>query len=361
MKEHNTGTTEQKGAVRLTIGLDLGDRTSRYCVLDKRGEVAMEGSVATKESALRVALEAFCGSRVAMEVGVHSPWVSRLLHQCGHEVIVANARRVRLITDSSRKNDRLDARALARLARIDPELLSPIRHRSAEAQRHLMVIRARAAVVETRTKLVNTARGLVKAAGRRLKRCSVESMNAATARQLDDQLALALRPLLAAVESLHAQIRDYDAQIRELARKHYPEVARLEQVSGVGTLIGLTYVLTIEDAGRFQRSRDVGCYLGLRPRQRQSGDRSPELGISKEGDRYLRTLLVQGAQFILGPFGPDTDLRRWGLRLAARGGKNAKKRAVVAVARKLAILLHRLWVSGQAYQPLGHATMATAA
>lgn len=361
MKEHSSEPGEQEGAGRVTIGLDLGDRTSRYCVVDSQGAVAIEGSVATKESTMRAAFEGFSGSRMAMEVGTHSPWVSRLLQQGGHEVVVANARRVRLITDSSRKNDRLDARTLARLARIDPELLSPIRHRSAEAQRHLMVIRARAALVGARTKLVNAARGLVKAAGRRLQRGSVERMNAAAARQLDDQLALALCPLLKAVESLHEQIRHYDVQIRDLARKHYPEVARLEQVSGVGTLIGLTYVLTIEDAGRFEHSRDVGCYLGLRPRQRQSGDRSPELGISKEGDRYLRTLLVQAAQYILGPFGPDTDLRRWGLRLAARGGKNAKKRAVVAVARKLAILLHRLWVSGQAYQPLRHPAIAPAA
>lgn len=132
----------------------------------------------------------------------------------------------------------------------------------------------------------------------------------------------------------------------------YPEVALLKQVKGVGTLIGLTYILTLDDPHRFRRSRDAGCFLGLRPGRRNSGMSEPQMHISKEGDAYLRTLMVQGAHYILGPFGPDSDLRRWGLKLAERGGKNAKKRAVIAVARKLAVLLHKLWVSGEVYEPL---------
>jgi transposase len=132
----------------------------------------------------------------------------------------------------------------------------------------------------------------------------------------------------------------------------HPEVALLRQVKGVGPLISLTFVLTLDDPQRFRRSRDVGCFLGLRPGRRNSGRSEPQLHISKEGDRYLRTLLVQGAHYILGPLGEDSDLRRWGLKLAQRGGKNAKKRAVVALARKLAVLLHKLWVSGEVYEPL---------
>lgn len=359
MKNNNTAsgkraksTSKKKREEKLTIGIDLGDRTSRYCVVEESGAVREEGSVATREGALQAVFGGMERCRIALEVGTHSPWVSRLLEKGGHEVIVANARRVRLITDSSRKNDRLDARMLARLARADVELLSPIRHRSAEGQGHLMLIRARAALVETRTKLVNTARGLAKAAGKRLPGCAARSVKPALARALGDSLGLALRPLLAEVESISQRIGEYDRHIAELAKRRYPEVARLEQVAGVGTLIALTFVLTLEDGGRFKRSRDVGGYLGLRPRQRDSGDSTPQLRISKEGDCYLRTLLVQGAHYILGPFGPDTDLRRWGMRLAERGGKNAKKRAVVAVARKLGILLHRLWVSGEQYQPL---------
>ena len=356
MKKDNTKDVLRKQGNRisegLTIGVDLGDRTSRYCVVDPSGEELWDGSVSTTGKGLQGVWGSLGRSRVVMEVGTHSPWVSRLLEEQGHEVIVANARRVRLITESSGKNDRLDARMLARLGRMDPELLSPIRHRSAKAQGHLMLIRGRAVLVEMRTKVVNAARGLAKSTGKRLPKCAARRMGPEVVREMEDNLALALKPLLAAVEWLSERIGEYDRQIEELAKKEYPEVGRLQQVAGVGTLIALTFVLTLEDPQRFQRSRDVGCYLGLRPRQRESGERAPELRITKEGDRYLRMLLVQGAHYIMGPFGPDTDLRRWGLQLAGRGGKNAKKRAVVAVARKLAILLHHLWVSGEQYQPL---------
>jgi transposase len=158
--------------------------------------------------------------------------------------------------------------------------------------------------------------------------------------------------LLAEVETLNRRIAEYNSQIEKIAHEHYPEVARLKKVNGVGTLIALTFVLTVDDPYRFRRSRDVGCYLGLRPGRRNSGNSQPQLRISKEGDSHLRRLMVQGAHYILGPFGTDCDLRSWGLRLAVRGGKNAKKRAVTAVARKLAVLLHKLWVSGEAYDPL---------
>jgi len=291
-------------------------------------------------------------SRVALETGAHSPWVSRLLAQLGHEVIVAHARNVRLIGESSRKDDRLDARMLARLARLDPRLLSPVQHRSAEAQAHLTVIRARAALVGARTALVNAARGLAKSYGERLRKCGTQQVSKELAAGLSAELRVALEPLLAEVASLNQRIAEYDRRIEQIAKEVHPEVALLKQVQGVGTLIALTYVLTGEDPHRFRRSRDVGCYLGLRPGRRNSGHSQPQLHISKEGDRYLRTLMVQGAHYILGPFGQDSDLRRWGLKLSERGGNNAKKRAIVAVARKLSVLLHKLWVSGEVYEPL---------
>jgi len=157
---------------------------------------------------------------------------------------------------------------------------------------------------------------------------------------------------LAAVESVSEHIREYDEQIESTAKNRYPETALLQQVHGVGTLTALTYVLTVDDPHRFRRSRDAGAYFGLRPRRRESGDSRPQLRITKEGDAYMRKLLVQCAHHILGPFGADSDLRSWGLELAARGGKNAKKRALVAVARKLAVLLHKLWLTGEVYEPL---------
>ncbi len=169
---------------------------------------------------------------------------------------------------------------------------------------------------------------------------------------LSPELQKALGPLLAASAALSEQIAEYNERIEQLAQESYPQTALLKQVKGVGTLIALTFLLTLEDAHRFPKSRDVGCYLGLQPGRRNSGQSEPQMHISKEGDPYLRTLLVQGAQHILGPFGIDCDLRRWGLKLAERGGRSGKKRAIIAVARKLAVLLHHLWVSGEVYEPL---------
>jgi len=265
---------------------------------------------------------------------------------------VANARQVRLISHSTRKDDKLDARVLARLARVDPELLRPIRHRSEKAQEHLLAIRVRAAMVDARTSLVNAARGFAKASGERLPACDADSLDVETMGALPAGLKERLRPLLEQIESLTAKIKEADQQLEHIARTEYPETRLLRQVSGVGVLIALTFVLTVEDSARFEKSRDVGCYVGLRPKRSESGQSQPELRITKEGDSYLRKMLVQGAHLILGRRGPDTDLKRWGLKLAARGGKNQKKRAVVAVARKLAILLHRLWVTAEVYRPL---------
>jgi len=355
MKKNITVAAKRKqifNGKQLTIGMDLGDRFTYYCVLDEAGEVMVEQKLATTKQAMKQVFGRMPRSRVALETGAHSPWVSRLLTELGHEMIVAHARNVRLIGESSRKDDRLDARMLARLARLDPGLLSPVQHRSAEAQIHLTVIRARAALVGARTALVNSARGLAKSYGERLRKCGTQQVSKDLAAGLSIELRAALEPLLAEVASLNQRIAEYDRRIEQIATEVHPEVALLKQVKGVGTLIALTYVLTVADPHRFRRSRDVGCYLGLRPGRRNSGSSQPQMHISKEGDRYLRTLMVQGAHYILGPFGQDSDLRRWGLKLCERGGSNAKKRAVVAVARKLSVLLHKLWVSGEVYEPL---------
>src|SRR2546425_917924 len=343
---------------KLTMGLDLGDGTSWYCMLDEAGSVLLVHRVSTTPQAMQEVFGRMPRSRIALETGMHSPWVSRTLSELGHETIVAHARNVRLIGESRRKDDRRDAQNLARLARIDPQLLSPVKHRSAQAQADLTVIRARAGLVRARTALINTARGLTKSYGERLRGCNPRNMNPEKASALSPELQRALEPLLAGIESLSEQIREYNEQIEHLAQESYPQVALLKQVKGVGTLIALTYLLTLEDAHRFRKSRDVGCYLGLQPGRRNSGQSEPQLHISKEGDPYLRTLLVQGAHHILGPFGADSDLRRWGLKLAGRGGKNGKKRAIVATARKLAVLLHRLWVSGEVYEPLRNSSQA---
>jgi len=335
---------------RLTVGLDLGDRTSRYCVLDEAGKKVSEDQLPTTQAGLSSLFGKMPPSRIALEVGTHSPWVSRHLAAMGHEVIVANPRKVKLITQSVRKNDRIDAEQLARLARVDPKLLSPIQHRGAEAQADLAVIRARAELVDARTGLINCARGLAKPMGERLKKCDADQVKGSLADGLSEAVKTVIGPLLKSVEEVSKQIGVYDERIEEIG-KRYPEMKLLTQVYGVGTLIALTYLLTIEDAQRFEHSRDVGPYLGLQPKQRDSGDSQPQLGISKTGDQLLRRLLVQGAHCILRKGAPDSDLQAWGLARLKGGGKNAKKRTIVAIARKLAVLLHRLWVTGEVYDP----------
>src|ERR1700676_1627437 len=331
---------------KLTIGVDLGDRWSFYCVLDEAGKIILEQKVATTPEAMKQTFGKIPRSLIALETGTHSPWVSRLLTELGHEVIVAHAQKVELITKSNRKDDRHDGRTLGRLARTAPGRLARAG------------IRARAELVSARTALVNAARGLAKSYGERLPKCGTQQVSGKLAEGLSAELREVLEPLLREVESLNARIQEYDERMEKVAKEVYPEVSLLKQVKGVGTQIALTYVLTIEDPHRFLKSREVGCFLGLKPGRRNSGESEPQKSISKEGDRYLRTMMVQGAHYILGPFGADSDLRRWGLKLAERGGKNAKKRAVVAVARKLAVLLHRLWVSGEVYEPLRNSQKA---
>lgn len=338
--------------IQKTIGIDLGDRWSRYCVLDQKGEVVEEGRVATSTGELEKRFRKVPATRIVVEAGTHSPWVSRLLEGFGHEVVVANARKVRLIYESDRKNDRLDARMLARLGRLDVNLLAPIHHRGAEAQADLAVIRGRDILVAARTQLINAVRGMVKSVGGRLPKSTTAAFAGKVPASIPSDLKAAADPLLKSIASLTAQIEKADERIARLAEEKYPETKLLRQVKGIGPLIALTYVLTLEDPYRFAKSRTVGSYLGLRPRQRESGASAPQLGITKAGNNHLRWLLVQAANYILGPLAPDSGLRRWGLGLAAKGGKNGKRRAVVAVARKLAVLLHRLWVTAEVYEPL---------
>jgi transposase len=345
-----------KAANQVTIGVDLGDRWSRYCVLDESGEVTQEGRIATTPAAMEAHFAGKATARVVIEVGGHSPWVQRLLATLGHETITAHAQAVRLIHGGTNKNDRLDAERLARLGRLDPKLLHPVEHRSDVAQADAALIQSRDALVRCRSALINHARGLVKSVGGRLAKCSSSVFAARAADDLPKPLKHAMLPILQSIESLTRKVRLYDKRIETLSQKRYPHTALLKQVSGVGSLTALAFVLKLENPARFKSSRSVGAFLGLQPRQRQSSEQDPELRITKAGDQRLRRLLVGSAQYILGPFGPDTDLRRWGLALAARGRKNAKKRAVVAVARKLAVLLHRLWVTAESYEPLRQAT-----
>ena len=289
----------------MTVGLDIGDKFSRYCVLNGAGEVIEEGRVKTEASALRRHFEGQPRMRIAMECGTHSPWISRLLQALGHEALVANARKIKAITGSESKNDRNDAEQLARLAHFDPRLLFAVHHRSAERQRDLMLIQARATLVRARTMIINTARGLVKSSGRRLPNCSSASFADKVRPMLPAELAELLAPLLQQVAALSAQIARMDQQVEGLG-KQYAAIATLRSVPGVGPLVAATYVLSLDGPQAVAHSRSAGAFLGLRPRQHQSGDYDPQCRITKTSNCYLRSLLLQSAHYILGRFGPDS-------------------------------------------------------
>jgi transposase len=342
----------------MTLGLDMGDRYSHYCLLNPQGDVVEEGRMQSTEAALRRHFEDEPEMRIALECGTHSPWVSRLLTALGHQVIVANARKIPAITGSESKNDRNDAEKLARFAAYDPKLLSPLQHRSSERQLDLNLIHARATLVRARTMIVNALRGLVKSAGGRLPACSTESLPARAPAAIPPALAAVATPLVQQIALLNAQIEGMDKQVEKLGAK-YPEIQLLRTVPGVGPIVAAAYVLTL-DRPDTASNRSAGAFVGLRPGQSQSGDSDPQRRISKTGDSCLRSLLVQSAQYILGRFGPDSELRRWGLKLAATGGKRGKKRAIVAVARKLAVVLHAMWRSGQRFQPFPQPATAAA-
>jgi transposase len=342
----------------MTLGLDLGDRYSHYCLLNGDGAVIEEGRMQSTEAALRRHFDGEPCLRIALECGTHSPWVSRVLTTLGHQVIVANARKIPAITDSESKNDRNDAEKLARFAAYDPKLLAPLEHRSPERQLDLNLIHARSTLVRARTMIVNALRGLVKSAGARLPVCSTTSFPMRAAAAIPAPLVSVATPLIDQIALLNAQIDGMDKQVEKLSAK-YPEIILLRSVPGVGPIVAAAYVLTLDQPDAAS-NRSAGAFLGLRPGQSQSGASDPQRRISKTGDSSLRSLLVQSAQYVLGRFGPDSELRRWGLKLAAAGGKRGKKRAVVAVARKLAVILHSLWRNRKRFQPFPQSAGAAA-
>ena len=342
--------------MKTTIGMDLGDRKNQICILDDQGNVIQTATVGNTRTSMDKFFSKHTGALVAIETGTHSPWISRQLKELGCDVLVGNARKLRMIWDSENKSDVRDAEMLARIARLDRELLHPVEHRSEQAQIDLEIIKARDVLNRSRVELVNHIRCIVKSMGYRLPPCGPAAFHYKGWKHLPDQLRDVMLPLFQCLEGITESIKDYNKQIDELSAASYPETMKLRKVRGVGPVTALAYVLTLEDPRRFSKSRSEGPFLGLVPRRDQSGNTDKQLHITKAGDRQLRCLLVNCAQYIMGPFGEDCDLRRFGEAIAERGGKNAKRRAVVAVARKLAVLLHALWKSGNEYEAFyGHA------
>jgi transposase len=338
------------------IGVDLGDTKHAICVTDKKGNILAEFTIINHAKEIERLAEAYPRARVALEVGTHSPWISRLLTAKGLDVVVANARKLRAIYANERKCDKLDARMLAKLLRVDIDLLHPVRHGSEASQLELLHIKLRDSLVRQRVTAISTVRGTLKSLGVRLSSPSSPAFTKQARHQLagpagQPALLEIIEPMLKAIDEHSAQIKHYDKSIAKAAEGH-PECFRFQQIAGVGPITALTFALVVEDPLRFEDPRDVGTWLGLVPRRDQSGASDKQLPISKAGNQYLRCLLVQSAQYLLGHWGADCDLRRHGLKLASRGGKAAKKKAVIAIARKLAVLMLAMWKRQSDYEPL---------
>lgn len=345
---------------RFTVGFDVSDKTGMIAVMDRAGRVCQEEQIELTLQAVRERFGRMARSRVALEAGGQTRWVARVLGELGHEVLVANPRNIPLLTKSHRKSDRADAVLLARMARVDPELLSPVTLRSEAAQEDLLEIRARDHAVRQRTRSIGLVRGQAKQFGVQLPECDADAFHRKAGEWLPARLLERLLPTIQLIEACTKTIRAYDRRQKQLL-KRYPVAAGLErQIRGVGPVTALAFVLLIDDPHRFTH-RGAGAYLGLVPKKDQSGESDPQRGISKRGDALGRRLMVQCAQYMLGPFGEDSDLRRFGLRLAGTGGNKAQRgRAVVAVARKLAVLMHTLWLTGEVYEPLRNSTREVA-
>ena len=336
-------STENK---KVYVGFDVSEKTIEIFAVC--GTETSKGccKIDNNQDAIKKFLSEFKDPKrvcVVMETGTHSLWMSELIEKLGFEVIVAHARDLALIYRSDKKNDQLDAEKLARLAQADRKLLHPVKHMTLERQTDLTVLKARDLVVRQRTQLINTIRGLLRAAGHKL---IEEEYSTRTIKKccsaLPEYMRPAIMPLLQQICYLDLAIKEYDRLVRKLCKK-YPATKILQQITGVGEVTSLAFVLIVGDPHRFDNAARLCAYLGVVPKQDQSGDTDKQLGITKKGNKLGRKLLIQAAHYILGPFGPDSELRSYGFRIQARGGKIAKKKSYVAVARKLVTVMLALW------------------
>jgi transposase len=325
--------------------------------LNEVGSIIKSCSLNNARASINKYFKKYQGSTFAIKAGTHSPWISREIKALGCNVLVVNPRKLRSIWNSDDKADVHDSEMLARIARFDPELLYPITHRSEQAQADLELLKARDMLVKTRTSLINHVRGAVKSFGERLPKCGAASFHKQCRDFLPENLNKILQVIIETIEHIIDRLNEFGRRIKEISTEIHTETKLLQAISGVGPLTALAYVLVLEEPGRFGKGPQVGKFLGLTPKRDQSGETDKQPRITKAVNRFLRRLPVGAAQYILGPFGPDCHLRLFGLRLAERGGKSAKKRAVVTVARELAVLMHRLWRNGEVYDPFYKAAM----
>ena len=337
----------------IRVAIDLSDRQSRWEARDLSTGEVRTGVVQMTPAGLERCFAAAEHCTVVMEAGTHSHWLCAQLRKMGHRAEVLPADGLREGSGKKRRrNDAKDAASLLEHAvDIERPRVKKLWQRPDEYQRDLALMRMRNAMVEARAGLVSTVRGTVKQFGERVSKCDVEYFAGRARGELSAGMLALVEPVLGQIEELNKVVAQYDEQVRAyLARR--PEAARLLAVPGVGDVTVGAFLAYVGEASRFAHSRDVAAYIGLVPDQDQSGEHDPQLRITKSGDRMVRRNFLECARGIMGPFGKDSALRRWALALAGDGrNKIRNNKAAVALARKLAVLLHRLWVSGQAYDP----------
>lgn len=337
----------------LTIGLDLGDRSTHVCVLDRDGEIVGETPLPTDRESIEALFNSVVAAqpRVIFEVGSQSRWVQKLARECGiNDILAVNPRKLALISKNLKKTDQNDAYLLARAGQALPELLSPIEHVSDEIYVERALMDSRLLLVQERTKLITRVRALAKTFGVKLQKCSTESFARNAPEQIPALLRPACHPLFALLELLDKQITAIEKACRKLIKEKYPIAAKLQRIGGVGEIVALYFVLAVADPSRIRNPRDIGAYFGLVPRKQQSGSSDPQLRITKAGNSGVRRLLVLAAHCLISR-GKDCALQRWALALCQRGGRNSKKRAIIALARKLAVVMLAIWKSGATYDP----------
>jgi len=328
-------------------GIDLHQNETEICVVDDDGTLIEQARIKTTRKALRRRFDGQPSMKVAMEAGGSSPWVSRLIESMGHDVVVCAPRRVRLIAESTMKSDEIDAQVLARLVRVDEGFLGRVTHRSESAQLQRGLMTARTALVNARSRWVHSARGILRSFGFRVPGGSTSRFHERCAKvEMPDDLRAVVQPLLNQTEQVSLEIQALDDLLEDIAATN-PIAQHLQAVPGVGTIVALYFVFSIDDPDRFQHSRDVAAFFGLRPILRGSGEVCHSGRITKEGDPEMRRLLIQAAHGMINSR-KSCALQQWALKLAARRGK---KKALVALARKIAVLLHHLWVTGEVYRP----------
>jgi len=329
------------------VGIDVHVKYSQICEISARGRLLSEDRIPTTEAGLRRRFARRDPARILLEAGGSTAWVRRLLQELGHVVVVVHPRQVKLIAQSTLKTDRIDAEILARLSRFDAALLSPVYQRSEAAQLLRTQLGVRSSLVKTRTRLINMVRGTLRAHGHRMGSCTAESFVARfyQIQDLDPDLAAILDPLLETLHEVSQRLRGIDQELVETTRQDELPL-RLQTVPGVGPIVSLAFIAWMDRPERFADSRDVGACLGLRPQVRESGGRTWRGRITREGDREMRRLLVQAAHAALS-CRQESTLKRWAESLAERSGR---KKATVALARKIAVLLHRLWITGESFR-----------